>query len=631
MDFQSLLTILFLTLIVLVVVVVFVPAGLERRANHNRAARQRYTTEMRAIEGDARQLKQTLALYRRVQSDAYRNALSAATGRLAALDAHLAAAARLLDGVIAPEIFDYLLPAQHFILFPRDIGAVAGDTRQLGRARSELQVAAAALVEAEAVVTALALLPGRLASERAALETRLDRLNETLSRERADGIIALVDCDDDAARARSLLAEQAAVARDGPLRDQDAGAALLATAAPLIDDLEATVAGLVRQREQLDEHLRRAAAGLDDAQVGSKTGPEATDAPPPLKPLLRRAALLLNETAPDHRRRRDFDAAHAAIAAAEHLIATSRDLAAADQVARQLARRDDGVSLNEPIAAYRREVDTALGDLVGQGAAERVDDAFVARAAGLHRKGEILLGRQNEVIAGLEREAGAVRQRVARDWEASRSLLALDGDDPLARRYERLLARYEEARRSPAALEQFRQEATDFERTLNPWMARLVATHERISRNRVALPELIDVALATAGPWQALGEHVTFIKQRVADFETARSHFAQATRRRDAERLMDELEAVEREVAARLALLQDQATRLRFLEADVDQIVAMTGTEAAALTPDHPDWAKQERMRQLIAHHKTTAHTAKRYEDASLALSRAADLANKLL
>ena len=32
----------------------------------------------------------------------------------------------------------------------------------------------------------------------------------------------------------------------------------------------------------------------------------------------------------------------------------------------------------------------------------------------------------------------------------------------------------------------------------------------------------------------------------------------------------------------------------------------------------------------LIAHHTAQAHSAARYEDASLALSRAADLANRL-
>jgi hypothetical protein len=405
----------------------------------------------------------------------------------------------------------------------------------------------------------------------------------------------------------------------------------LEAAAPAIDHLEQGVAELTRTRAALDERLARAAASLDDAQAGSKAGPAAADAPPAVGPLLRRAALLLNEVAPDHRRRRDFAAANHEAAAAERLIAAGRDLAAADRLARRLVQRDDGVSLVEPIAAYRRDVDGALQAATGTRAVERLDDVQAGRAAELRRQGEILLGRQNEVIAGLEREAGAVRERLAGAWQESRALLALDDDDPLARRYERLMARYEEARRSPPALEQFRQEATAFERTLAPWVARLAASHERISRNRAALPELIDVALATAGPWPCLGEHVTFIQQRAADFETARAHFAQATRRRDAERLMDELEAVEREVAARLAVLQDQAARLRFLEADVDQIVAMAGTEAAALTPDHPDWAKQERMRQLIAHHKTTAHTAKRYEDASLALSRAADQANKLV
>jgi hypothetical protein len=48
------------------------------------------------------------------------------------------------------------------------------------------------------------------------------------------------------------------------------------------------------------------------------------------------------------------------------------------------------------------------------------------------------------------------------------------------------------------------------------------------------------------------------------------------------------------------------------------------------LPPDHPDRRKRERALTLIAHHTAQAHNAARYEDASLALLRAADVANKL-
>jgi hypothetical protein len=366
MDLQSLLTILLLTLILLVVVVVFVPAGLERRANHNRALRAHYTAEAAAATHDARRLRQSLARYRRARSAAYRRAATAAAERLADLDRRLAAAGALLGELSCPEIFDYALPAKHFVLFPRDLAAVATDTRQLARARSELQATAESLAAADTAVAALAALPERLAAEREALAARLDRVEETLRRERAAGIIALVDFDDDVARARAWLAEQAAVAADAPLDDHDAGALALEAAAPAIDHLEQGVAELTRTRATLDERLARAAAGLDDAQAGSKAGPAAADAPPAVGPLLRRAALLLNEVAPDHRRRRDFAAANHEAAAAERLIAAGRDLAAADRLARQLARRDDGVSLVEPIAAYRRDVDGALQAATGR-------------------------------------------------------------------------------------------------------------------------------------------------------------------------------------------------------------------------------------------------------------------------
>lgn len=624
---QSLFTAVLVILILLVLLVVFAPAWLEKRALLNRARRTQYAAEHEALERDSRRLKRTLAPYHRTQSALYRSQTAAAGARIADLDGYLTPLAESLAQLRCPEPFNYALPAQHFVLFPGDVGAILADSRRLRRLRNELQVATGALVAAETAVTGVAALPERLAADRAALASRLDTVEARLRRERIEGIIALVDFDEDLAHSRAMLTEQAAVAADAPLRQLDAGASLLEEAAGRVTALEAAVGEMVQARQQLDEQLRRTTVALDDAQAGTKAGPAADDAPDQVKPLLRQAAALLNESAADSRRRRDFAAAARDIDTAGRLIATGRDLAVADRRTRRLVERDDGVSLHAEIDGLRAEIDAALAGLGGA----PVDAVVVNRAAELRGKAETLIRRQNEVIAALEREAAAVRDRVARAWNESGRLLALDDEDPLARRYERLMAGYETARRSPPALEQFRQDAAAFERSLGPWVARLAGTRERITRTRQALPEMIDEALATAAPWACLGEHVAFIQQRAADFETARGHFNQANRRRDAERLMDELEAIEREAAERLAVLKDQAGRLRFLEKDVDQIMSMASGNGSGLTPEDPDWPRRERALNLIAHHTAQAHAATRYEDASLSLARAADLANKLV
>ena len=100
-----------------------------------------------------------------------------------------------------------------------------------------------------------------------------------------------------------------------------------------------------------------------------------------------------------------------------------------------------------PIAELRRE----LADLF-DGLEERLGSAareapLVARAAELRRRAETLLARQDEVIAGLEREAAATQERLTRGWEAARQLLPLAADDPLARRHAALVAAASEARR----------------------------------------------------------------------------------------------------------------------------------------------------------------------------------------
>jgi hypothetical protein len=255
---------------------------------------------------------------------------------------------------------------------------------------------------------------------------------------------------------------------------------------------------------------------------------------------------------------------------------------------------------------------------------------LVARAAELRRRAETLLARQDEVLAGLERETAAAADRLAHGWRAAHQLLPLAADDPLARRHAALVAAAADARRHPTALEQFRRDVAEFEAELAPWVTRVQAGRRRVAELRAGLPETVDAALATAAPWACLAPHVAFIQQRVADFETTQARFAAARRRREAEPLLDELAAIERDVAERRALLDEQAARLRYLEQDVDHIVALAAGDAGNLPPDDPARPKRERALNLIAHHTAQAHSAARYEDASLALSRAADLANRL-
>jgi hypothetical protein len=146
---------------------------------------------------------------------------------------------------------------------------------------------------------------------------------------------------------------------------------------------------------------------------------------------------------------------------------------------------------------------------------------------------------------------------------------------------------------------------------------------------RGRLPELIDAARAAAAPWNSLAGDAVFIQQRAADFRTAQAQFAGARHRREAEQLMDELAAIEKEIDDRYAQIEERSTRLAYLEEDVAEILRLAD-EGEELPPDHPDRRKRERAQTFIAHHLSQARTAARYEDAALALARAADVANKM-
>ena len=93
---------------------------------------------------------------------------------------------------------------------------------------------------------------------------------------------------------------------------------------------------------------------------------------------------------------------------------------------------------------------------------------------------------------------------------------------------------------------------------------------------------------------------------------------------------MDQLESIDQDINSRFAELTDRAARLNYLEADVQQLIALAVENQGELTPDHPDRPKWDRAMRVIDHHVRAGHSAQHYEDASVALLRAADAANNI-
>ena len=631
---ESLIIALLVILIILVVLVIFIPAYLERQARGNLAQLTQQAAELNTLVRDLRRIERRAATYARTRSAAYRQGVAAMSEQTSALSTQLNSLNTLLSQVRGPEVFDYLLPVKHFMLRPDHIGLILSDAGRLRHTRAALIEANDTLGQARALLDELSRLPERLAGERDRLAQRLAAIDAAVNRERGQGIDALDDLKRDSEAARRLLSQsEQASATDAALATLDESALAQEQAAAHLAELEARTADLAREREALDERLRRATTELDNTQAFRKGGPEAANALPQTRPLLLRAAALLNESAPAHRRRREFAAANADVAAATRLIALARDLSLTDQQARTLEERDDGVSLSEAIGSLRRELAELLdrmGNETVDGASALADAGLAGRAARLRTRAENLSRQQDEIIAGLEQEAALTRERLDRVWDAGQHLLRLAEDDPFARRHARLLAEYEAARRQPAALEQFRGHVAEFERSWDQWVTRVQATRALIGRLRERLPLLVDEAKAAADPWLCLAEYVIAIQQRVADFETTQAHFGAAHHRRIAESLMDQLETIDQDIQNRFAELNDRAARLNYLESDINQLIALAAENRNELETEPPDQPKWERAMRVINHHVRAAHAAQHYEDASVALLRAADAANNL-
>ena len=627
---ESLAIAVLLILIILLVLVVFLPAYLERLSRANRSERDGLAANTTTLERDMLRLERLLAPYTRAHSEAYRSIAVQGTEQLATIKEDIVVLDGLLSSLRIPTVFDYLLPAQHFVMAPEHIGAIVTDARLLRQMKARLDLAQGRIDQLQALVDSLASIPERLGNEQREMTRRLATIDATIDKEREGGIGALDDFARDATTARRLLNEcNRAFSASATLHDVDAGALALESASSVLAEAEARAADLQHERATLDRRLHRAMAELDQTQAVTKSGLEVADLPQ-IRPLLRRAAKLLNESAPDHRRRREFNAAGADVTIAAQLIAVARDILTADVQVRTLIERDDGDSLSDAIHGLQRELTELLERLSRDEIEGHSESATAGRAAQLRTRTETLLRRQDDVIAGLLNEATTIKERVERSWEMGRQFLRLANDDPLARRYAAIMNQFAAAQDRPAALLQFRQDASSFESEWEAWTERVQMTRSRIGQLRALLPPLIDQALVMAAPWKCLVEDVTFIQQRAANFETIQTQFNMVKYRHAAEPLMVEIQTIETDIESRFAQLSERAERLAYLDLDVTEIIDLALGSAHQLPVDHPDRAKWDRALRLIDHHRRSAHAAIHYEDASVALLRAAEAANKL-
>lgn len=610
------------------------PAYLERLSRRHQAARDEATARSLEIEKEDRRYERLLTPYLRARSAAYRELASHSRRQIRDLKERIIVIDEHIAGLRVPQVFGYLLPVQHFFQSPEHVTAIWGDRQRLKRIEAELAEAGRVLARIEAAFAEFDHVPQRLAEKKAELDRRLRELETVIGREQVEGIEALDDFARNRAAINQFMAEWETVAGTGDpaLTDLDRGAIALESAADVIADAEARAADLTRERMALDQRLRRATNELDNLQAAHKSGP-GEGVLPQARPFLRRAAALLNESAPAHRRRREFNAAGADLSTATQLLAIARDLIRANDVLNTLSERDNGGELSEAIGRLRREFD----DFLARAGSERADvagglsDAALSSQAGKFRlRGETLARQQDALIARLAQQATETRDALTRSWEKGYAVLPLADDEPLARRYARLSAQFDEAQQNPTALEAFNRDAQAFALVWEQWLARVSANRERVTALRAKLPDLIDNALHLAEPWNCLTEDVTFIQQRAADFGRIHNRFEAVHHRREAERLMEQLEEIEADIDARFALIQERAKRLRFLETEVTDLIKLATDNGGEPSLDHPDRAVWDRATRLIDHHRQSARVAHQYDDASLSLHRAAEAANRL-
>ena len=253
---ESLVIAVLLILIILLVLVVFLPAYLERLSRANRSERDGLAADTTTLERDMLRLERLLAPYTRAHSEAYRSIAVQGTEQLATIKEDIVVLDGLLSSLRIPTVFDYLLPAQHFVMAPEHIGAIVTDARLLRQMKARLDLAQGRIDQLQALVDSLASIPERLGNEQREMTRRLATIDATIDKEREGGIGALDDFARDATTARRLLNEcNRAFSASATLHDVDAGALALESASSVLAEAEARAADLQHERATLDRRL----------------------------------------------------------------------------------------------------------------------------------------------------------------------------------------------------------------------------------------------------------------------------------------------------------------------------------------------------------------------------------------
>ena len=452
---EPLLGLLLITLVAWAILLIGLPELLVWLAGRNARQRRQLIQSVRHLENDLTHLLRQVEPFHNLQAPQYRHTYEMITGLLA----NVQKSRRDLVTMSAlrfPHIPTAVWTVRYFASQPQDAASIVATFRHLRRLRRSLDAAKRVLAEAQERLKELQRMPERFRQESEALLGRLEAVQTILQEEQRQGVVALEKWRTEHGRwqqsAQALQRRLAAA--DISLEEADRLGQELAAVATALTQLEGSVQALHRDRLAFD--ARREAVTTSLAELG--------DMPRPLKPVAEVVHTLLAETA-DLRRDLAFDEAEPLLKTCQQWIELGRtfyftqtqvdellrlrddslDPAAIDEVSSHLQRayqslasvnvlagRQPYAPLPAPVSGTIASLTAALVQIQAQAAS--VQDQFKRETK---EQEQIVKGRAHELV---------------RAWNTLRRIIKLDNNEPLAKRYQSLMAQRAAANGRPAQL-----------------------------------------------------------------------------------------------------------------------------------------------------------------------------------
>lgn len=580
---NSLLGILFVTVLFLLIVVGLLPELLRWLAGRNIQQRRQLVQAVRHLEQDLETLSDQLRPFHTLQAPQYRRIDEQVTQLL--VQVHASRQAIAAPGTL---LFPHLKPdqpgVQHFASYPQDAGRIVYTWHRLRSLQQLVAQGEAVLDEAYQELGRLHQMPQQFYTDSETILQQLQQVRDRLQQERSAGVTALETWEEAYGRLRQQAAQikqQLQVADTISLEQADQLGQSLHTVETALADLDEGTQQLQQARLAFDEKYHEHSQTFAD--VEARVDP--TRVPEGLRLLVGLIATMHEETAV-LRRNAQFSDATILLANSNSLIALTADTLIADQRVQALLPIMADSLAAEAIATLHQQLQRGEDELVDhldQLTRQPNDPLPQSLLTALHHwqsqmqhiqsQATTLHQTHQETAQQLARELNQTITELNRTWQALQRTLPLAAGDLLAKKYHGLLQQRQEANGKPRSLQKLNTAARELIVDIQISHAYLRERFDSLGVLVRDYPDFVSTVEQRAGNWRCLQAQVAQIKECAMSIQQVWQKVKRTGWLDETHELLDEVKQFNQQAQQSYAALEQQLQQFDSLVMHIERTI----------------------------------------------------------